>query len=356
MRTKSPFSGTRPFGIALLAALVAAVVYALPAAAERPGFYSAPSIVLGDAKVGAVLIGSDGSLRCEPKCESAGPEPERAGIFFQWLSCAGAHGGGKYGPPGGLPDEGGPCPGAAVIQPSSKVAGANAYTLRPSDAGRYIQLEVIGINYDCGEVDRSTGKSECRYSEGHGWSSTKGPIAPLGPPPPPPPPPVVSPANTALPVITGVVEDMQALAVSAGTWSGTAPLALVYRWLRCSTALKGCQEIDGATEASYTATGADVGARLTATVTASNAAGSAHATAKVTQHVAGAVPRPGNDSLKVSQLLPRHRLVVGVVTFTPIALRPGARWTGRVVVTDRRGFLIKGVQVTIEDELGEVTS
>jgi hypothetical protein len=348
--------------VAFLTTLALVLAFAGSASASRPGFYSAPSVALGDKVVGSTLVASDGALNCEPACEPAGPTPERAGRFFQWLVCDGPHGGGRDVPPGGQKDEGGPCPGAVIVKPKVRIQSdpnANRYTVRPEDAGKYIQVEVIAVNLDC--TDRkSDGTHDCAYSEGHGWSSTFGPIAgsaqPPAPPPPPPPPPAVAPTYTALPSIVGDAEDMATLTVANGTWNGTAPLAYAYQWLRCSRANQGCKPIEGATTAEYTVTGADVATRLTAQVTVSNAGGQFVAVAPLTRKIAGAKPRPGRDSLTAAQLLPRHRLRVREVTFTPRLLRPGARWTARVEVTDRRGFLIEGVEVDVADELGDVTA
>jgi hypothetical protein len=348
-------------GIAFLSAL-AALVLTGSARAERPGWYSAPAIVQGEAKVGSTLAGSDGALRCDPKCAPDGPEPSIPGIYFQWLVCLGPHGGGKAAPAGGLPDEGGPCPGAVIVRPQINIlsdARANYYTVRPEDSGRWIQLEVIARSYDCGEWNYSNGTRECRYVESHAWSSTLGPIGGLGPPPPPPPPPAppaVAPTYTALPEITGEAEDMQELTVSEGTWNGTPAPSFTYQWLRCSKANNGCKPIEGATQSTYKVTSADLTARLTAMVTAANVAGSFAAAAPLTKKIAPARPRPGSDMLEVTQLLPRHHLKVQSVAFAPALLRAGARWTATVTVTDARGFLIKGVEVTIQDELGDVTS
>jgi hypothetical protein len=344
------------FGVVLVAALA---VLGLPgsAKAERPGFYSPPSIVQGEPKVGATLAGSDGSINCDPKCIPAGDEPHRAGIFFQWLQCNGPHGGGKQSPAGGLPDEGGPCPGAVVIRPLQRILDfpqTNLYTVRPEDAGKHIQLEVIAVNHDCNWYGK-----DCRYAEAHGWSKTVGPIGVPGPPPPPPPPPVpvaIGPTYTALPAITGEAEEMQTLTVSNGTWNGTQPFTFTYQWLQCSKKNSGCKPIDGATQSTYTVTPADVATRLTASVTVKNGGGTFTAAAKLTPKIAGAKPRPGNDALDVEQLLPRHKLRVQSVTWTPRRLRPGGSWVAKVTVVDARGFLIKGVQVTIADELGDVTS
>ena len=253
-----------------------------------------------------------------------------------------------------------------IVKPRVRIqsdSNANRYTVRPEDAGKYIQVEVIGINYDCGETVREgpdAGKAECRYSEGHGWSTTFGPIAgsvtPPPPPPPPPAPPAVAPTYTALPEITGDAEDMQTLTVSNGTWSGTAPLAYAYQWQRCSKANAGCKPIEGATAATYTLTAADIATRLTVIVTVSNRGGQFVAAAKLTPKVVGAKPREGHDSLDVAQLLPRHKLKLQSIVFTPARLRPGGRWVARVTIGDHRGFLIKGVDVTVGDELGDVTS
>jgi hypothetical protein len=351
-------------GVAFLAVL-ATLVLVGSARAERPGWYSPPAIVQGQAVVGSTLAGSDGSLHCDPKCEAAGPEPSRPGRYFQWLSCASKHGGGKAAPAGGLPDEGGPCPGAVIIKPRSNIlsdARANYFTVRPEDAGRHIQLEVIAASYDCGEVVREgadAGKQECRYVEAHAWSSTLGPIAGSvqpPPPPPPPPPPSVPPTYTAPPTITGEAEDMQTLTVANGTWNGTQPVTFTYQWLRCSKANNGCKPIDGASTDTYTATPADVATRLTAVVTAKNAGGQFVATAPLTPKIAGAKPRPDHDSLTVSQLLPRHTLKVQSVAFAPARLRPGRRWVSTVTVVDQRGFLIEGAEVDVADELGDVTT
>lgn len=345
-------------GIAVLSALVALAIAGSTQAAgnARPGFYNWPEINPADMKVGTTLSGGTGALACDPECKEAGPNPDVAGIYWQWLSCNGVHGGGRQAPPGGLPDEGGPCDGWIIVKAKSKASGANTYTIQPADVGRYIQMEVIAINYDCGHPRTSDGGQECRYAEGHAWSASRGPVRALGPPPPPPPPPAVAPTYTALPAITGSAEDMQTLTVSNGTWNGTPTPTFTYQWLRCSKANNGCKAIESATQATYKVTTADIAARLTAQVKAENAGGSFVAAAPLTPKVTAARPRPGSDMLDVTQLLPRHHLKVQSVTFAPVVLRAGARSTATVTVTDARGFFIKGVEVTIQDELGDVTS
>ena len=294
--------------------LVGLLALAGSAGASKPGWYNYPEINTGSNTVGSVRTGGTGALECNPACTEQGPNPQYAGIYFQWLSCNGVHGGGRAAPPGGLQDEGGPCPGAAIIRPKSKAPGANSYTLQASDVGRWVQMEIIAVNYDCGETVREgpdAGKAECRYSEAHAWTGSVGPVVAAGPPPPPPPPPVpiaIGPTYTALPAITGEPADMQTLTVSNGTWNGTAPLSFAYQWLQCSKKNNGCKPIEGQTSSTYTLTSADVATRITAMVTARNTGGTFTAAAKLTPKIAGAKPRPGNDALDVAQLLPRHRL------------------------------------------------
>lgn len=90
-----------------------------------------------------------------------------------------------------------------------------------------------------------------------------------------------SPANTALPVITGTPQVGQTLSCSTGTWTGTATIAYTYQWLRAGST------ISGATNATYLCAVADVGAALSCRVTATNGIGSASATSASTSQVLG---------------------------------------------------------------------
>jgi hypothetical protein len=80
------------------------------------------------------------------------------------------------------------------------------------------------------------------------------------------------PANTSPPVIAGEAKDGQLLSVSAGTWSGTPPLAYSYQWESC--AAEKCSKLSGATSATYRVISSEMGKTLRATVTAENLAGS----------------------------------------------------------------------------------
>ena len=80
-----------------------------------------------------------------------------------------------------------------------------------------------------------------------------------------------APANTAAPSIDDTTpNDGQLLRGSAGTWTGTQPIAFAYKWLRCDAGGTPCTEIAGATQQDYTATPADIGHPLRLQVTASN--------------------------------------------------------------------------------------
>lgn len=78
------------------------------------------------------------------------------------------------------------------------------------------------------------------------------------------------PANTKAPAISGVSTLGAQLTCSTGDWTGS-PTSYAVQWLRDGQAL------DGATDASYTVTAADVGHDLSCRVTASNVTGSATA-------------------------------------------------------------------------------
>jgi len=94
-------------------------------------------------------------------------------------------------------------------------------------------------------------------------------------------PPVI-PANTSPPVITGTTQVGQTLAVSVGTWSGTAA-TYTFQWKR------GGANISGATSSLYLLVTADLAAMITVTVMATNAAGSASATSAAVGPVTEAV-------------------------------------------------------------------
>lgn len=83
----------------------------------------------------------------------------------------------------------------------------------------------------------------------------------------------VPPSVREQPEISGEVETGGTLTVSPGTWKGTKPVQLSYKWKRCDA--DSCQLISGATDAIYEIQRVDYGDQLKAVVTAKNEAGQA---------------------------------------------------------------------------------
>jgi hypothetical protein len=102
-----------------------------------------------------------------------------------------------------------------------------------------------------------------------------------------PPPPDTPPANTGLPVVSGVAQDGQTLSASTGSWSGTQPLSYAYQWRRCDSGGAACTSVGG-DSSTYALSGTDVGSTLRVIVTASNSAGFASATSDQTAVVVAA--------------------------------------------------------------------
>jgi hypothetical protein len=100
----------------------------------------------------------------------------------------------------------------------------------------------------------------------------------------------IAPASTATPTIAGTARDGATLTANPGTWTGTDPIAFIYRWRRCDGDGQGCADIPGATRDTYVATAADVARTLRVIVTATNVAGSARATSDPTAAVDAVAP------------------------------------------------------------------
>jgi hypothetical protein len=333
-----------------LLGLAATLLFAAPAKAERPGWYANPSLS-GEARVGATLSVNQGGIKCD-NC---------LGTALEWTACTGAGNAGADRPTGGLPFDGNPAPGCVVRVP---FPGTPTYTPGPADAGLHIQAHIVADNRDCGER-RQDGTQECANSRGHAYTQTIGPIAGAAAPAAPAAPtqPAAAlPLFTAAPAITGSPVLGQTLTATPGTVTGTAPIAYSYQWFRCSTALRGCQPIQGSTGTTYTVERADLGARITVTVTASNRGGGRAATARLTTHVraaagAGAASpaRPAGAVVKVADLAPAERLTVDNVA-APRTIRPGGSAVLRVRVANPRGVLVDGAAVEVFGRPGEIAS
>lgn len=101
--------------------------------------------------------------------------------------------------------------------------------------------------------------------------------------------PPTPPTNSAAPSVSGTPTDGAQLTAARGTWSGTQPISYAYQWQRCADG-GDCQDIQQATQATYTATASDVGSRLAVKVTASNTGGSASATSARTAIITAGAP------------------------------------------------------------------
>lgn len=104
----------------------------------------------------------------------------------------------------------------------------------------------------------------------------------------------VAPVSTGEPRISGTPRAGEVLRTTRGTWTGTEPIAYIYRWRRCDGRgqpdASDCARITNANDAAYVARQADVGFRIRSQVTATNADGSATATSNATEVITAARP------------------------------------------------------------------
>ena len=117
----------------------------------------------------------------------------------------------------------------------------------------------------------------------------------------------VAPIAVAAPTITGAASPQTGNQVTAttGSWQGASNSGYTYQWLRCNAVGASCSNIGGATSATYTVVGGDVGSTLRVTVTASNPAGtttSAQSAATGVVTTSGSVTPPANSVAPVVTL------------------------------------------------------
>jgi hypothetical protein len=97
------------------------------------------------------------------------------------------------------------------------------------------------------------------------------------------------PGDSSRPAVSGTAAAKQTLIASTGAWSGTPPVNFSFQWQRCRAS---CSPIAGATSSRYTATSADVGAKLAVVITAKNGVGTASAVSGPVGAVRAAPPAP----------------------------------------------------------------
>jgi hypothetical protein len=151
-------------------------------------------------------------------------------------------------------------------------ATGSRYTLVGPDVGSTMRVLVTASNV-AGSTETTSGQSEV-----------------VGAPGPP--------ANTVAPEILGVPKEGQQLAAEDGSWSGSRPLTLTRRWERCEAGGEGCEEIAGATGATYTPTSADVGHTLRVYVTAANSLGTVSVRSAPSAPVASSAEASVSEAVK----------------------------------------------------------
>ena len=182
-----------------------------------------------------------------------GWEGEVASYSYKWLRCKGHTAQGTGTSCGAIPG-----------------ANAQSYTLAAEDVGTWIEVQETALNSG-------------------GWNVASSEALEAIPP--------EVPLNTALPGITGTIQQGQTLSVREGTWTNTARTP-AWQWLRCGVAGSGCAAISGATKKTYKLEPEDVGHTLEVSETVENAIGhSVPATSAATTVVPVPPPAPESTSL-----------------------------------------------------------
>jgi hypothetical protein len=162
-----------------------------------------------------------------------------------------------------------------------------------------------------------------------------------------------APTNSAAPTISGTPQVDQTLTANNGTWNSSTAPTYTYQWQRCDSSGNACAPIAGATAQTYKVQSADVGRTLRVTVTATNPDGPGSATSAQTAVVTqpgpqGAVQlQNGKTSVPASSVAGADRLIIDGVKFTPGRLTSRAAFTGRIHVSDTRGYYVRDALVKI---------
>jgi hypothetical protein len=165
------------------------------------------------------------------------------------------------------------------------------------------------------------------------------------------------PAAVTRPSVSGTAQQGQTLTGSQGTWNGTQPITLSVWWERCDQAGGSCARISGTSKTTYLVTNADVGRRLRFHVHAVNSRGAAGTSSAATAIVsAGAPPPPalppgavklpdGTISIPVTSVSLPDQLIVDRVAFAPTVLRSRAPFQARFHVVDTKGYVVRDALV-----------
>jgi len=267
-------------------------------AAPGPPANSGLPVLSGTAQDGHTLTVSNGSW----KSDSA------LGYSYRWGRCDSAGN------------------GCATISGATH----SSYRASPADVGHRLRATVTARN--------AVGSTSAT-------SAASGIVAPAG----------VPPQLTARPSLTGISREGQALSVCCGSWGGTQPIALAFRWVRCGPGgASPCDPIAGATQQSYTLTTADIGHTVQAFVNATNAYGSVETSTPPSGTViraepVGAVKLPnGRISIPVTSVALPQRLVVAGIALRPKRILSRAKGTVLTVrIVDSRHYAVRGALVSL---------
>ena len=212
------------------------------------------------------------------------------------------------------------------------ISGAthSSYKASSSDVGHRLRATVTARN--------SVGSTSAT-------SSASGVVAPAG----------VPPQITARPSLTGVSKEGQALTVCCGSWGGTQPITLAFRWVRCGPGgAAPCDPIAGATQQSYTLASADIGHTVQVFVNATNAYGSVETSTPPSGTVIRAEPvgavklANGRISIPVTSVKLPQRLVVAGITLEPKRILSRAKGTVITVrIVDSQHHAVRGAFVSV---------
>jgi len=267
---------------------LAVAAASLGQAKAAPSNTALPSIS-GSARDGSLLTTSNGSWTGNP-----------TSYAYQWLRCD---------------SQGGSC--AAISGATSKT-----YTVQTGDVGSRLRSQVTATN--------ATGS-------GSAQSRPTGTVEATG----------SAPKNTSSPTISGTPQQGSTLTVNPGGWSGTPSPKFSYQWQACTGTGGGCNNISGATNATYVLQQSDVSHTVRVVVTATNNKGTSTATTAETDLIAPAKAAQGGAAITVAQVSLPNRLTIDGVKFSPTPATDREPITARFHVSDTRGFSISGALVYV---------
>jgi hypothetical protein len=215
----------------------------------------------------------------------------------------------------------------------SPISGATNQTYKPisADLGKMLRVYVTASNSSGDVVAKSDPTAQIANASG-------------------------KPASNAPPKVTGDAVVGSSLTTTTGDWSGDQPITYSYQWQRCDTNGNACAD-EGAnsTSASYTVVKNDNGKTIRVEVTAKNSRGSTQAISTATDVVKASGSSGdivdiggGRQSAPVESVVAGQRLIIKSVSFTPNPVSSRNQTiTARVVVTDTRGYYVRGAYVQI---------